>query len=232
MVAGKKGASTIVVMPVKTLASAKQRLAGGVSAGDRERLAEAMFLDAVTKIGRCKSVDETIVVTADPAVARTARWLGTDVLRQAEDGGHSQAATAGVSSAMARGAERVAMLPADCPMFDPEELDAHLGTMPKPALIVPDRHGRGTNALILSPPDAFAPAFGPNSCARHVSRARAAGIAFSLAEIPSLALDLDTFEDLVALRDELVIAPERAPRTAEVIFDLESAAEAGSQAVA
>ena len=220
------------MLPVKRLAAANQRLAGGVSAGDRRRLAEAMFLDALTKIRRCRNLDETIVVTAYPKVARTARWLGTEVLRQAEDGSHSRAASAGAQAAIARGADRVAMLPADCPLFDPEELDARLGTTPQSALIVPDRHGHGTNALILSPPDALAPAFGPDSCARHVSRARAAGIAFSLAEIPSLALDLDTFEDLVVLRDRLVIAPERAPRTAEVIFDLEAAAEVGSQAVA
>ncbi|MSO41678.1 MAG: 2-phospho-L-lactate guanylyltransferase [Solirubrobacterales bacterium] len=214
---------TIAIIPIKTLTVAKGRLAGAVSPGDRVRLAEAMFLDTVTKLRRSKRIDESLVVTADPYVSRTCRWLDVEVLRQSADGSHSQAAVAGARAAMGRGAERVAMLPADCPMLDPEELDAKLGTMPQSALIIPDRHQNGTNALILSPPDAFAPAFGPDSCARHVSRARAAEIAFSVTEVSSLSLDLDTFEDLVALRDELVIAPERAPRTTEVIFELEAA---------
>ena len=90
---------------------------------------------------------------------------------------------------------------------------------PRAALIVPDRHGSGTNALVLSPPDAFEPAFGPDSCARHISRARAAGISFAYEELESLALDLDTPEDMYLLRDALLLAPERALRSAQVLWE-------------
>lgn len=211
---------TTAVIPVKGLTSAKRRLEAALSSPDRRRLAEAMFLDAITKLPRSRSLDDLLVVTPDPSVARQARWYGHRVLRQKEDGGHSQAASAGARAAMAEGAERVAMLAVDCPMLDPEELDAHLGQSPRAALIVPDRHGTGTNALVLSPPDAFAPAFGPDSCAKHVSRARAGGISFALEEIESLATDLDTPEDLFLLRDQLLLNPEPAPRTAEVLWEL------------
>jgi 2-phospho-L-lactate guanylyltransferase len=112
------------------------------------------------------------------------------------------------------------MLPVDCPMLDIEELDAHVGRSPRTVLIVPDRHGTGTNALVLAPPDVFAPAFGPDSCARHVSRARAAGISFALEEVSSLSADLDDPEDYALLRDQLLLDPQPAPKTAQVLWEL------------
>jgi 2-phospho-L-lactate guanylyltransferase len=214
------------VIPVKRLASAHSRLATWVSAADRARLSDAMLHDLLAKIRRCKTIHEVIIVTADASVARSARWIGHRVLMQRDDAGHSQAAAVGARAALARGFGRVAMLPIDCPLLDPRELDSHLGRTPRAALIVPDRHGTGTNALVLSPPDAFAPAFGPGSCARHASRARAAGISFSLEPIESLATDLDTPEDLTKLRDALIVDPRPATRTAQVLWDLE--AEPGS----
>jgi 2-phospho-L-lactate/phosphoenolpyruvate guanylyltransferase len=214
------GLSTAAVIPVKRFSSAHDRLSETVSAADRQRLAEALFLDLLSKIRRSRTIDQVVVVTADENAARNARWLGHEVILQAEDGGHSQAAAAGARAAAEGGFERVAMLPIDCPLLDPRELDAHLGRTPRAALIVPDRHGTGTNALVLSPPDAFAPAFGPDSCARHVSRARAAGVGFGVEPIESLAADLDTPEDLTRLRDALIVNPQPALRTAQVLWEL------------
>lgn len=212
--------TTIAIIPVKRLDSAHSRLSGVLTPGQRKRLAEATFLDALGKVRHCRMIDETIVVTSDPSVERQARWLGHDVVAQSEDGGHSHAAAAGARAAVELGAHRVAMLPTDCPLLDPAEIDDRLGQTPRSALIVPDRHGTGTNALVLSPPDAFAPAFGPDSCARHVSRARAAGISFALEKLDSLALDLDTPEDMTALRDALLLAPEHAQRSAKVLWEI------------
>ncbi|MDX6617537.1 MAG: 2-phospho-L-lactate/phosphoenolpyruvate guanylyltransferase [Solirubrobacterales bacterium] len=211
---------THAIIPVKRFEYAKQRLGEAVPAGSRVALAEAMFLDVLSHLNRSKRIDTIVVVTSDVKVARTARWLGVEVLEQEADEGHSEAASAGVKLALERGVDRVAMLPGDCPMLDPVELDRHLGTAPRSALIVPDRHGTGTNALLLSPPDAFEPAFGPDSCARHVSRARAAGVSFAVDRIDSLSLDLDTPEDLMQLRDALILRPELAPRTAQLIWEL------------
>ena len=232
MAGGVTHPSTTAVLPVKRIGSAKQRLSSVLSEQARAELAEAMFLDVLTKTRRSRDIDQIIVVTADPAIARTTRWMGLDVIEQDEDTGHSRAAIAGVDAALAGGAERVAILPADCPLLDPRELDAHLGSAPRAALIVPDRHGTGTNALILSPPDAFAPAFGPDSCARHVSRARASGVAFALERIESLALDLDTPEDLVILRDALILDPQRAIRTSQIVWELGEVTARIEQAVA
>jgi 2-phospho-L-lactate guanylyltransferase len=88
--------------------------------------------------------------------------------------------------------------------------------------VVPDRHGTGTNALLMCPPDAIGPAFGPDSRERHAERARRRNLAATVEELPSLALDLDTAEDLEALRDVLGEEPRRAPRTAEALVALAS----------
>jgi 2-phospho-L-lactate guanylyltransferase len=112
----------------------------------------------------------------------------------------------------------VALLPGDCPLLEPRELDRVVTASPsRYVTIVPDRHGTGTNALVLAPPDAIRPAFGEGSRDRHVAAAREAGIPFGVEEIPSLALDLDTPADVVALTTELERDRRRARRTAKVL---------------
>lgn len=216
---------TTAVIPVKRLDAANERLREALAPEERTRLAEAMLLDTLSKLRRCKVLNALLVVTSDPFVERHARWMEHEVLLQSEDSGHPAAAEAGAAAAKADGADRVAMLPVDCPLLDPEELDRRIGRAPQAALIVPDRHKTGTNALVLSPPDVFAPAFGPDSLSRHISRARAAGISFSLEEIESLATDLDTPDDMSDLRDRLLLDPEPAPRTATVLWELGTGTE-------
>lgn len=225
---------TYGILPVKRLDAAHSRLNGVLTPDQRQRLAEATFLDALGKVRQCRTLDETLVVTSDPSVTRHARWLGHVVVSQPEDSGHANAASAGVRAALELGADRVAMLPTDCPLLDPAELDDRIGRSPRAALIVPDRHGSGTNALVLCPPDAFQPAFGRDSCALHVSRARAAGISFALERLDSLALDLDTPEDMQKLRDALLLEPERALRSAQVLWEIgaESGAPTSSEPAA
>ena len=63
-------------------------------------------------------------------------------------------------------------------------------------MVVPDRHGTGTNALLLQPPDAIEPSFGPGSRERHEEAARAAGLTWEVDPLPSLLVDVDTPEDL------------------------------------
>jgi 2-phospho-L-lactate guanylyltransferase len=211
---------TTAIVPVKGLSVANGRLDGTLSEGERTRLAESLFLDLIMKLPRSRCIDDVLVVTADASIARQARWFGHKVLVQDADEGHSEAAAAGARAALAEGSQRVAMLPVDCPMLDTEELDARIGRSPRTVLIIPDRHGTGTNGLVLAPPDIFLPAFGPESCARHVSRARAAGISFALEEVESMGLDLDTAEDFSLLRDRLLLNPQPAPRTAQVLWEL------------
>lgn len=206
------------VLPVKRFEAAKQRLAAGIDEERRRALAAAMVADVLEAIGEARTIERLIVVTGDPIAQELAADAGAEVVPDPEDAGHVQAAQAGVARAEAEGAELVALLAGDCPLLDPRELDRLLTGVPGTYVgIVPDRHGTGTNALVLSPPDAIVPAFGEGSRARHVEAARDAGIPFGIEELPSIELDLDTPGDVIALQRELERQPKRARRTAKAI---------------
>ena len=206
------------VLPVKRFAAAKQRLAPGIGATHRAELAAAMLEDVLEGIGAARSIERTIVISSEPRAIELASAAGAETIADPEEGGHSGAALAGIARARQLGAETVVLLPIDCPLLAPRELERLLTGMPERYVaIVPDRHGSGTNALVLSPPDAIAPSFGEGSCARHVAAAREAGIPYNVEELPSLALDLDTPADVVALTMALERNPGRARRTAKAL---------------
>lgn len=197
---------TLAVLPVKSFERAKQRLGDGLPGGPRRALAEAMFSDVLTALRRTEGIDGIIVVTGDITAQQVAGGHGADVVEDKSERGQSFAADIGVRRARDRGARRALLVPGDCPALDPLDLTRLLGraraAVPD-ALIVPDRHGTGTNALLLTPPEALAPAFGPDSLSRHVERARATGISHEVVPLLSLGLDVDTPEDLAALREHL-----------------------------
>lgn len=206
------------VLPLKRFAAAKQRLALGLDDARRSELVAAMFEDSLEAIGTARAIERTILVTGEPLAQELAGASGCEVVPDPADEGHVPAALAGIARAEADGAACVVLLPGDCPLLDPRELDRLLTGVPERYVaIVPDRHGTGTNALVLSPPDAIVPAFGEGSCARHVAAAREAGVPFAVEELPSLALDLDTPADVVALTRELTERPGRARRTAKAL---------------
>jgi 2-phospho-L-lactate guanylyltransferase len=206
---------TVAVLPIKSFRNAKRRLGDAVGDGDKGVLAEAMAEDVLAALATVRGLDEVIVVTAEPAAARAAERTGASVVHDPEEAGQSAAALRGIDAAVARGAERVLLVPGDCPALDAEELSALLAGSGerRRVLIVPDRHGTGTNALLLTPPDAVVPAFGPGSLARHAALARAAGSDVRVRDVPSLGLDVDTPSDLAALRAALAARPGAAART-------------------
>jgi 2-phospho-L-lactate guanylyltransferase len=206
------------ILPVKRFAAAKQRLAGGIDDERRADLVAAMLEDVLEAIGETRSIERTIVVTSEPRAEDLASAAGAELLGDPDRGGHSGAALAGLARAQELGAPCAVLLPGDCPMLDPRELQRLLtGMLECYVAIVPDRHGTGTNALALAPTDAIEPSFGEGSCARHVAAAREAGIPFGVEEVRSLALDLDTPADVVALTRELAAKGGRARRSAKVL---------------
>jgi 2-phospho-L-lactate guanylyltransferase len=206
------------IIPVKRFRAAKQRLAGSIDDERREALAMAMLADVLAAVGEARSIEQTIVVTGEPRATDLAIASGAAVLPDSEDMGHSEAAEEGIACAEERGSECVVLLPGDCPLLEPRELDRLLTGVPtRYVAIVPDRHGTGTNALVLAPPRAIRPAFGEGSCARHVAAAREGGVPFAIEELASLALDLDTPADVVALAREIAARPGGAVRTAKAL---------------
>lgn len=188
------------MVPVKRFAVAKSRLAPGIEAERKPELIAAMVADVLEAIGAARMIERTIVVSQEPEAAALAATAGAELVTDFEDSGHIAAALAGIAAAEAAGAACVALLPGDCPLLDPRELDKMLTGVPDPYVaVIPDRHGAGTNALVLAPPSAIEPSFGEGSRDRHVAAARAAGIPYGVEELPSLGLDLDTPADIVAL---------------------------------
>jgi 2-phospho-L-lactate guanylyltransferase len=237
---------TAAILPVKHFSRAKQRLGASVPDRLRFELARAMVGDVLLALAQTPSIERTIIVTREQSVAVPAREQGAIVLDDVTESGQSAAAALGVRWAMAEGIERVLCVPGDCPALDPEELEALLSGDPDRAdadgttdahratdtdeqteadgqggeravVIVPDRHGTGTNGLLLSPPDAIAPSFGPDSAQRHRELALAAGVPVRVRQTPSLLLDIDTGADLAALRERLAGLDSRAPRTRAVL---------------
>jgi 2-phospho-L-lactate guanylyltransferase len=197
---------TAAILPVKRFSAAKQRLDGDISDGTRRALAEAMVTDVLIALRRSKLVDEVLVVSGEhSAVALAAGYDAAAVVDDPEDAGHSAAAVRGVQAALERGATRVLLVPGDCPALDPAEVDGLLERAESgpDVLVVPDRHGSGTNALVLTPPDVIRPSFGPGSRERHQQLAAEAGAACDVVELHTLGLDVDTLDDLETLRSAL-----------------------------
>ncbi|MGN6373052.1 MAG: 2-phospho-L-lactate guanylyltransferase [Solirubrobacteraceae bacterium] len=212
---------TAAILPVKRFSAAKQRLGADVAESLRAALARAMVGDVLSALRDCSAIDATIVVTCEPAVAAAARYVGAIVVEDTPESGQSAAASIGLARAAQDGFERALCVPGDCPALDPVELERLLeladGASAPSVAIVPDRHDTGTNGLLLTPPDAIAPSFGPDSRARHEQLARVAGAAVRVERPPSLLLDVDTAEDLAALRERLQGDTVRAPRTRAVL---------------
>jgi 2-phospho-L-lactate guanylyltransferase len=210
---------TTAVLPVKSFSNAKQRLGDALGGEDRELLAAAMVGDMLSALAAVEGIDDVVMVTAEPLAARAAERAGAAVVDDPDEAGQSAAVGRGIDAALVRGADRALLVPGDCPAADPHELAQLLrraGDAPS-VVIVPDRHGSGTNALVLSPPGVLAPSFGAGSFARHAAWARAAGAAVEVCELSSLALDVDTPDDLGALRAALEQRPDAASRTRVVL---------------
>jgi 2-phospho-L-lactate guanylyltransferase len=215
---------TAAILPVKRFSRAKQRLGESVAHPLREDLAGAMVADVLLALAETEAIELTIVVTAQESVARAAADQGAIVVADAAERGQSAAVELGVERALEEGIERVLCIPGDCPALDPVELGQLLNGPAGEVVIVPDRHGSGTNGLLLAPPDAIAPSFGPDSCERHRAAAADTGVSCRLERPGSLLLDIDTGADLAALRERLAGTSSRAARTRAV---LDSAADAG-----
>lgn len=212
---------TAAILPIKSFAQAKQRLRHDLAAHDRRALVEAMFADALVALGRVHMLERIVVVSGDRVAQRIAGGYGATVIED-DERGHNTAAARGIAAVREDGIERALLVPGDCPTLSASDLNALL-THPageRSALIVPDRHGTGTNALLLTPPDVLAPSFGPDSRRRHLADADAAGVRAEVVELESLGLDVDTPEDLDALRRTLASTHGGAAHTRGMLSQL------------
>ena len=188
------------LVPLRALDGAKSRLGEVLDPEERHDLVVRLLERTVAAAMAAPAVDEVIVVSQDPEVRALAAALGARSIAQA-GAGLNAALDEARADAVSRGAESVLVLPADLPRVDGpavEAIAAAAGIDTRVVVLVPDRLGRGTNALLLRPADVITFAFGGDSRAAHAGAAEAAGVRFVELESP-LALDLDTPDDLLRI---------------------------------
>ncbi|WP_179294493.1 2-phospho-L-lactate guanylyltransferase [Mesorhizobium sp. WSM3879] len=197
--------ASCAIVPVKTLADAKSRLSSALSPTQRRCLVFAMFKDMLDALAVTPAIDAVLVVTAEPEVAELASRRGATVLHEERRLGLNAALALGAAYAKQRGAGQVLFIPADLPFVTPAELAEIMATAhpaePSYMTIVPSRDGNGTNALLLSPPDALPPNFGPGSFERHCAQARARGLSPRAIRLKGVATDIDEPNDLAILME-------------------------------
>jgi 2-phospho-L-lactate guanylyltransferase len=157
----------------------------------------------ITALRDVPMVRDTVIVTASAEVEVFAEHLGVPVMHQMRDEGINCACAAAIASSSAAGITVALIVSGDLPMVTSNAITALLqfADVQHPGItIVPDRHHRGTNALVCSPADAFRLRFGPDSFAEHVRAAQAQGLVSRVFESGELALDIDEPEDLDAWR--------------------------------
>ena len=185
------------LIPVKELAQAKARLAPVLDDAARRRLALALFRDVLGAALACPALDAVAVVTRDEEVLTLAREAGAEGLP--EPGGLNEALTSAAKTLALRNADRLVVLAADLPLATSDDITAVAQARADVAL-APSRDG-GTNALALPlPVGAIAFRFGADSARRHLAGAEEAGLQSLRLDLPNLAFDLDTPEDLAELR--------------------------------
>jgi 2-phospho-L-lactate/phosphoenolpyruvate guanylyltransferase len=197
--------STWALVPLRGLEDAKTRLGAELDPEERLELVVAMATRTLAATRDARGIAGTVLVTADPAAAELASTFGARTIVQRLPGLNAALREARTVAA-ALGATAVLVLPIDLPAVSRDALERLLadaedaaitGQAGRPLVFaVPDRHGRGTNALLVSPPAAIEPAFGEDSLRAHTVAAAAAGATFRRHEGP-LTLDVDTGADLL-----------------------------------
>lgn len=187
-----------VVIPVKPLRDSKTRLAGALDSVQRRALVRFLLRRTLRLVRRSRLATGCVVVSRDAEVLHLARQHGAHGLREIE---------AGLNAALKQTARVVSgamlVLPLDLPLLDQSALTALAKRRGgRTASLAPDRAERGTNALLLQPPDLIDCRFGPGSFADHLAALRAIGVEPRIVKQRQLALDIDTPADLKAWRHD------------------------------
>jgi 2-phospho-L-lactate/phosphoenolpyruvate guanylyltransferase len=202
-------------VPVKEFAGAKQRLAPALSPAERQALAAAMVEDVLAALADAPLAG-IMVNTLDPLAAELARRYGARVVTDGARDGHTGAVAAMARILAAEGRAGMLALPGDIPRVTSAEIAAVVEARRQaPSLtIVPAHDGRGSNAVLCSPPLVMPLKFGDDSFLPHLAASRARGIEPTIVKLPGIGLDIDQPQDLEALR---AATPPMATRTMKLL---------------
>jgi 2-phospho-L-lactate guanylyltransferase len=188
--------TVFAIIPVKRLDNAKSRLSSLLKDDERKQFCLKMLEDVLTTVKSTRHINQTVVISRDPAALRIAETFGVAYLEE-EKTGLNEAVSEAIDWCLERGATSVLVLPADIPLVTPSDLDRLFFLGKKVSMVVSSsRSEEGTNALLLTPPNVTPTFYGPRSFQRHVQEASKRRISFRRFESQRIALDVDTVEDL------------------------------------
>lgn len=187
------------IVPVKGLRDGKSRLNQTIEPGERAELVLTTLRTVLAAL-TVPPISSRIVVSPDRGVLHAARLAGAIGLAQVEQAADALngALEQARQYALANVPQAILVVLGDLPLLAPADIETMiaLATHEAMAIIAPDRHETGTNALLLQPPTALPFAFGVASCQRHLALANQLGLPATLYQTPGLAFDLDTPTDL------------------------------------
>src|SRR6202166_4527676 len=190
-----------LLLPIKDLRHAKQRLAGFLAPEERSGRAQAMLADTLRAVRGVRKADKIFVVTNYEPAMRAAQENGWELLLEKQQISESVSVDAASRECQRRGFAAVLRVPLDVPLLQASDIDDLLATeCAAPALvIVPSRDGTGTNAILRTPPTLFPSHFGSGSFAKHCDEAQRAASQILVRRNARLEMDVDDEADLRAL---------------------------------
>jgi 2-phospho-L-lactate/phosphoenolpyruvate guanylyltransferase len=210
----------MILVPVKNLDHAKQRLAAVLTQEQRTMLARTMLKDICAALAEVPGRPQVGIVTSDRFAVALARRYQFEVIKDDENRGETEAIAMATQEAARRGAKFTLVVPGDIPLLRPAEVDAVLKAAPEEgSVLVTAADGRGTNAALRRPCALFPLRFGYDSFAPHYTAALATlkpCVVLDNAELPGIALDIDRPADLAQL-----LAFEMRTRTQKLLCDWE-----------
>lgn len=186
----------MILIPVKNLANAKQRLGGVLDQSTRTELAHAMLADvlqAVVEYGR----EDVSLVTNDPFALEQASRLACEIIPDTSNASETDAIQTATQACVARGIERTLVIPGDIPLIEAEDLATIFEHAPAHgSVLAPSNDKRGTNAVLRSPSDLFPLRFGNDSFQPHLQAAIATDTSCVVLSLVRIGLDIDNTQDL------------------------------------
>lgn len=187
----------MILVPVKNLSAAKQRLAAVLDQPSRTKLAQAMLHDVLTALYGWKNRPPVAVVTSDAYAVTLATEYGFDIIADPDNPGETGAIEMATRVCVERGVDSTLIIPADIPLIQVWELEEIMEKAPVTgSVLVPAADGRGTNAAFRRPADLFPLRFGNDSFKPHHAAAQATGKPSVVLNLPGIAVDVDNPEDL------------------------------------
>jgi 2-phospho-L-lactate guanylyltransferase len=192
------------IVPVKPLSRAKSRLSKILSRSERATLSRKLLKHTLEVLAKVPAIERTMVVSRDSEALALARDYDAKTVTERGSPPLNKALVRAGLVAQGYGVTAVLVLPADLPFLTKEDVEKLISSSGSPPEVVlaPDRRGKGTNAILSSPPGLIEYDFGPESFSKHVDRAEKAGARVVICALPSLGLDLDNPDDFVAYQEQ------------------------------